>query len=257
MAEHTDSDPRTVNAGVKSSWTTARLVEPTSAGFLYLGVSSGRWLVPFALPRPRRRRILALMEETAGTLRRDPRVARADVFAAVLRPPGGNAGRGGDVPEADFDAVLLIETSAVADAAAVAAEGALADLVGTLEQLAPRTLVFAGSNVRRIGPVDHDRQGVFLFNYFSAGDVDTNLDAWQYTAGWFQDETGLDNSTVLQPADPATPYTLVNHCRWDRLRDILPALVFKRSFRTFVLRVFARNGVVPRPILYKLHRGRA
>ena len=92
-------------------------------------------------------------------------------------------------------------------------------------------------------------------NYFSAETVETNLDAWQYTAGWFQDQTGLSNSTVIQPVDTdAVPYRLVNHCRWDHLRDVLPSLIFKRSFHDFVLRVFADNKVIPRPILYKLHR---
>jgi len=47
---------------------------------------------------------------------------------------------------------------------------------------------------------------------------------------------------------------LVNHCRWDRLRDVLPALIVKRSFRSFVLTVFAAKRVVPDPILYRLHR---
>lgn len=73
--------------------------------------------------------------------------------------------------------------------------------------------------------------------------------------GWFHDETGLDNSTVLQPtAGSRVPYTLVNHARWDRLRDVLPALLLRRSFRSFVLRVFADNRVTPNPILYRLRK---
>lgn len=240
------------------AWTRVRLVEPSTAGFIHIGASSGPWRLPVALPRGRRRSILTLMGEVARILRRDPRVLRADVFRAVLRPPGRSDGPGRDVPDADFDAVLLVETTTVADASELrhgdVVSGLLADLRGT----AARTLVFAGSNARRIGAVDHDRQGVFLFNYFSAEDVTTNLFAWQYTAGWFQDRTGLDNSTVLQPVDAEdVPYTLVNHCRWDHLRDVVPALVLDRSFRDFVLRVFSENRVAPRPILHRLHRDRA
>jgi len=194
------------------------------------------------------------MHAAATTLRSDPRIVRADVFRGLLRPPGRSphsAGR--DVPDANFDAILLVETTTVADAADLPGEAILRRLVDDLPETAARTLVFAGSNARRIGPVDHDRQGVFLFNYFSADTVEANLFAWQYTAGWFQDETGLDNSTVLQPVAAAdAPYSLVNHCRWDRLRDVVPALLFKRSFRSFVLRVFGENGVAPRPILYRL-----
>ncbi|HEX6338310.1 MAG TPA: hypothetical protein VFZ85_15220 [Jiangellaceae bacterium] len=178
---------------------------------------------------------------------------RADVFRGLVRPPDGNLAVGG-VPPAEFDAVLLIETHTVADTSTLRDGDVVAGLLAKMAGVATRTLSFTASNVRRMGPVDHEQQGVFLFNYFAAEDVDTNLHAWQYTAGWFHDETGLDNSTVLQPAGSQGPYTLVNHARWDRLRDVLPALLFKRSFRTFVLRVFADNGVTPNPILYRLHK---
>lgn len=240
------------------SWTRATLVTPSTAGFVHVGASSGPWRLPLALPRRRRRRILDQMNAAAATLLRDPRVVRADVFEALVRPPGGRSAvpdRG--VPDADFDAVLLVETTSVAEATALPDARVLAVLLADLQELAARTLVFAGSNARRIAPVDHERQGVFLFNYFSANDVESNLFAWQFTAGWFQEETGLDNSTVLQPVDPDhVPYTLVNHCRWDHLHDVMPSLVFKRSFRSFVLRVFGKHQVVPRPILYKLYHRR-
>lgn len=242
--------------GVPDSWTRARLAEPSTAGFVHVGASSGRWRFPVPIPRARRRTALTLMRRAAATLRRDPHVVRADVFEALLRPPGRRReGAGQDVPDADFDAVLLVETATVAGAADLPGTPVLSRLLADLHEAAVSTLVFPGSNARRIAPVDHQRQGVFLFNYFSADDVDANLFAWQYTAGWFQDQTGLDNSTVLQPLDPdAVPYSMVNHCRWDRLREVLPALLFKRSFRNFVLRVFSENQVAPRPILYKLHR---
>lgn len=48
-------------------------------------------------------------------------VTRADVFQGVLRPPGeASHGGNGGVPDADFDAVLLIETTTVAAAAKLA-----------------------------------------------------------------------------------------------------------------------------------------
>ena len=108
-------------------------------------------------------------------------------------------------------------------------------------------------NVRRMGPVDHHRRGVFLFNYFYADRADLNLAAWQDTAGWFRDQTGLDNSTVLLPDHTSEPrYRLVNHARWDRLWDVLPALLFKRSFHSYVLEHFRVNGVAAMPVLYRL-----
>ncbi len=196
------------------------------------------------------------MHTAAQGLRQDPRVQRADVFRGVLRPPGTRPLPGQHPPLPAFDAVLLVQTEDPAGAAALAGVDALTDLVGELEAAGAATLAFAASNARRIGDVDHDRPGVFLFNYFTADEVEANLHAWQFTAGWFQDQTGLDNSTVLRPLDPSAPgsYTLVNHCRWDRLRDILPALVLKPSFRTFVLRTFAEHRTAPRPVLYRLAR---
>jgi hypothetical protein len=44
--------------------------------------------------------------------------------------------------------------------------------------------------------------------------------------------------------------------RWppgvDRLSDVLPSLIFKRSFRTYVLEHFRVNGVAAMPVLYRL-----
>ncbi len=235
-----------------ATWTTVRLVEPSSSGFLYVGVSSGSWRLPVLLPSSRRRSLLRQLHQCADELLLDPRVVRADLFRAALRPPGTmeNAARE-DVPPASFDAVMLVETTSPDTASSIAAEAPITSLRSSLRS----PLIFAGGNPRRIGSVEHTRQGVFLFNYFSAPDVSSNLRAWQYTAGWFQDETGLDNSTVIEPvAGASSPYTLINHCRWDHYRDVLPSLVFKRSFHTFVLRVFEEHGVVSRPTLYRLHR---
>lgn len=236
-----------------SRWSRARLIAPSGAGYVHVGASSGPWRLPPALPRARRRALLSLMHDAAQGLRQDPGVQCADVFRGVLRPPGTRSLSGQQPPLPAFDAVLLVQTEDPAGAAALARVGVLTDLVGELEAAGAVTLAFAASNARRIGDVDHDRPGVFLFNYFTADEVEANLHARQFTAGWFQDQTGLDNSTVLRPLDPSA-CTLVNHCRWDRLRDVLPALVLRPSFRTFVLRTFAEHRTAPRPVLYRLAR---
>ena len=237
---------------VPATWTKVRLVEPSNSGFLYVGASSGARRLPVFLPSSSRRALLRQLHESADELLLDPRVVRADVFQAALRPPGtlGNTA-GENLPPVAFDAVMLVETTTPHAAASLEAEAPIRNLRSSLGS----PLILAGGNPRRIGSVDHTRQGVFLFNYFSAANVESNLEAWQYTAGWFQDETGLDNSTVIEPVEGASsPYTLINHCRWDHYRDVLPSLIFKRSFHTFVLRVFGDHGVAPRPILYRLHR---
>ncbi|MGM1018244.1 MAG: hypothetical protein ACQEW8_11985 [Actinomycetota bacterium] len=238
--------------GVRDSWTTARLIEPSTKGFLYVGIRSGRWPLPPALPSAKRRRALRTLHSIRTALAADSRVERGDVLRGTLRPPGASRGFDGQhTGDAAYDAVLLIETRTPEDARELASDSRLLRIAAEF----PDSLVFPSRNVRRIGPVDHERRGVFLFNYFTADDVAGNLHAWQYTAGWFQDETDLDNSTVLEPT-VESPFTLVNHCRWDRYADVVPALIAKPSFRSFVLQFFAKNRVAPRPVLYALHTGR-
>lgn len=230
-------------------WTTAALIDPVSTGFVQLSVRAGNWPIPPALPSRRRRRVRAMIHELADDIRDD--VLEATVFTALVRPPGGGAASA----EAAFDLVLLVETADAGAARALIESDAWRSRVEAIAAASVECMPFVATNPRRMNPVDHSRGGVFLFNYFTAPTVEANLFAWQYTAGWFQDQTGLDNSTVLQPvAGQGTPFTLVNHCRWDHLRDVLPDLAFTRSFRTFVLRVFAENGVQPRPLLYRISR---
>lgn len=122
-----------------------------------------------------------------------------------------------------------------------------------IKDAATYTHIITATNIKHISPVDHKRQGVFLFNYFFADNVEQNLAIWEYTAGWFQQETGLDNSTVLLPSEPGhSKYSIINHCRWNKMRDVLPSLIFKKSFRSYVLNNFYNNNVAAMPVLYKL-----
>jgi hypothetical protein len=58
---------------------------------------------------------------------------------------------------------------------------------------------------------------------------------------------------VLLPRDGERSHcNVINNCRWDRLRDVLPSLAFKRSFRTFVLANFEANNVAAMTILYRM-----
>src|SRR5690606_2967221 len=122
---------------------------------------------------------------------------------------------------------------------------------------------FAACNAKRIAEVDHDRDGVFLFNYFYAPDIGAKgadgleilRAVWEYTAGWWTAKANLTNSTPLQPLEgEQSDYSLINLCRWDRLIDVLPHLVFRPSLRRFVLANFTANDIVAMPILYRLAR---
>ncbi len=229
-------------------WPRAELQEPSGHGFLLIGVTTGGWTLPFTLPSHRRRALLVRLHLLAQYFSAHGDVVRADVFRGLVRPPGTQAGIGTTSRAPRHDAVLLVETTTPR------AADRLADDRLVLHQLHDtRCEVVAAKNVRRMGDVDRDRAGVFLFNFFAAADVDENIAQWQHTAGWFATETGLDNSLVLQPLDPSsTDHSIVNFCRWDRLTDVLPALTFKRSFHSYVLDTFRRHRIAPRPLLYRL-----
>jgi hypothetical protein len=50
-----------------------------------------------------------------------------------------------------------------------------------------------------------------------------------------------------EPAD----YGLINHASWPTLRTFLPSLMFRPTFRSFVLANFKTNGVAAQPIIYR------
>ena len=232
----------------------ARLVEATKSGYLLIAAEVDRR--PMFLPNSRAKRaLIRAIKELLPLLRSDERVLEAVAFDGLLAParPGEVLKGRPAVPIARFDFALLVETSSPATAEELEQEELWSTLRRTVDARGRRSYRLRAHNVRRMGPVDHDRDGVFLFNYFFADRADLNLAAWQYTAGWFRDQTGLDNSTVLLPDASSEPsYKLVNHARWDRLWNVLPALIFKRSFHTYVLRHFSANGVAAMPVLYRL-----
>jgi hypothetical protein len=232
----------------------ARLVEPTKSGYLLVAAEVDRR--PMLLPDSRaKRRLLRRVTGLLAALRTDQRVLDTGVFNGILAParPGEILKQRPDVPIARFDLAVLVETASPAAAAELEGEASWTALVGAIQAASRRGYRLRARNVRSMGPVDHRRQGVFLFNYFYADRTDLNLAAWQYTAGWFRDQTGLDNSTVLLPDDTTEPrYRLINHARWDRLSDVLPSLIFKRSFHTYVLEHFRVNDVAAMPVLYRL-----
>lgn len=241
-------------AATREAFSPARLVPTTTSGYLLVAGEVDRR--PMFLPPSRRKRqLVARLRRDLDALRSDGRVIEANLFTGLLTPPGrGEVLRGRtDLPPARFDVALLVETSDQEAARAVEQDPAFRALSDRIGAESRRTYRLRATNVRSMGPVDHLRQGVFLLNYFYAERTDLNLAAWQYTAGWFMDQTGLDNSTVLLPEQTNEPeYRLVNHARWDRLRDVLPALLFRRSFHTYVLEHFRLNGVAAQPILYRI-----
>ena len=230
------------------------LIEPTSSGYIHIAAEVDTRL-PFFPASPNKKRLLQKCKRLCKQLEAKKFVQRATLFKAVLIPPGRGKflKQRPNVHQARFDVSILIELTTGSDVESVRAEPVFAELEMCLKNAAHYVHTINANNIRRIGPVNHERDGVFLFNYFFADDVEQNLAVWEYTAGWFEKETALNNSTLLLPTDESnSEYTVVNHCRWDRLSDILPSILFKRSFRSYVLGNFEANNTAASPILYKL-----
>jgi hypothetical protein len=233
----------------------ARLVEPAVSGYLLLAAEVDAQ--PFFLWSSRTKR--HLVEDASAWCARiawEAGVLEAVTFKAVLIPPIGEAAflrrRRNKFHRARFDLVVLVETDSVERAEALRQGVIFRAFEDRVREDAGYVYVVAAGNAKRIGAVNHKRDGVFLFNYFYADSPEQNLAAWERTAGWFQQQTGLDNSTLLMPARPdLSQYALIDHSRWDHLRDILPSF-FKRSFRDFVLAQFDADDAAPMPILYRL-----
>jgi hypothetical protein len=245
-------------AYAKPEYGTARLVAPAPSGYLLLAAEVDAQ--PFFLWTSRTKR--HLIEDASAWCARiaqEAGVLEAVTFKAVLIPPLGEAAflrrRPNEFHRARFDLAILVETDSVERAEALRRHALFRGFEDRVREEAGHVYVVAASNAKRLGAVDHARDGVFLFNYFFADSPAQNLAAWERTAGWFQQKTGLDNSTVLMPmhAD-LSQYTLIDHARWDRLSDILPSLLLERSFRDFVLAQFDASDAAPMPIFYRLAR---
>ncbi|MDP4511231.1 hypothetical protein [Nonomuraea turcica] len=56
----------------------------------------------------------------------------------------------------------------------------------------------------------------------------------------------------MQPLeDEPADYGLVNHASWPNWRTFLPSLIFRPTFRRFVLTNFKANGIAAQPIIYR------
>ncbi len=225
----------------------ARMLAPTTDGFLMLAAEVGTWRGPFP---PDVSELAFRTKELGQRLQ----ALEVNVFRAILRPPGEGeallAARG--ISPARYNLVVLARVESPQTALRLRESTAYQTLAATVRAACSRTVEIAAANAARLGDVDHTRDHAFLFNYFYADDTDTLMKVWQYTAGWFQAKTALPNSTVLQPlqGEPAT-YGIVNHASWPHLRAFLPSLLFRPTFRSFVLANFRANNIAAQPIIYR------
>lgn len=232
------------------------LKPPSKHHYLLLAAEVDATFSPFFLRTSnKKKKLLAYCKSKCEKIKQQTGIEDVAVFKAKLIPPGkGKLLRERHhVPIAKFDVVVLIEINDILTVSDIESNKYLNEIKEQLEKIAKKTFFSVATNERRIDSVDHNIQGVFLFNFFYADQLEQNLGIWEYTAGWFQQETGLDNSTLLLPdKQNKSQYSVINHCRWDKMSDVLPSLLFKKSFREFVLDNFYSNKVAAVPILYQL-----
>lgn len=231
------------------------LIEPNTSGYLLFALEvDHRPPIGFFLESKKKQKILRNLKTLVANLN-DNKIIDATLFKTILMPPGRGEflKKRPEVSIAKFDVVLLVQFDSHDAAVKYKESSEWALIEQEYKSDVTKTLTVSGKNARRIGPVDHSKKGVFLFNYFFADDVNQNLSIWEHTAGWFEYQTGLDNSELILPDNPTqNSYKIINHCRWNHLVDIMPSLLFKPSFRGFVLKNFESNNIAAIPILYRL-----
>ena len=232
----------------------AHLTDPPQRGYLHLAAvvepPAGR--TPFPRTSPAKAALLERLKSLAGRVEDLDAVVKATVHRAVVVPPAGGYAKREDVHQARYDVVVLVETTSVDTIGEAQKSEAGEALHAALAGAASDLHVMPAHCVKCIADVDKTRPGLFLFNYFAAEDASVALELWDWLAGWYSVQTGLDNSTVLQPIEPAD-YAFVNHARWDYgLPRFLLHQVTKPSFRSYVQANLLANRTGSMPVMYRL-----
>jgi hypothetical protein len=202
-------------------------------GYVYAGyrVAAPRQ-APFVRPSRERDAAAANLRATCQELAARQDVVSATLFRAVLMPPIPGAPR--------HDLLLLVRT-----------EGPGSEVLDALANREPEPAVaFAATNTHRIGDTDARAHGTFLFNHFTGSEPGAAASTWKDLTGWYTAKTGVDNSTLLTPEQPA-PFAIVNYVRLPRgpLAFMLDQLR-RPSFHTVVRRRLRRAGLRALPVCY-------
>ncbi|WP_227377964.1 hypothetical protein [Haladaptatus halobius] len=243
-----------------STYSRAQFIEPSSLGYIHIGATVRPRSLPLTLlPNGREKtELLTRLKERARHLEELEAVETAAIFETAAMPPLHRLPyikeHKDSIHLARFDVAVLIETKSPVAAREVQDTQAYQSLMDAIQNAATDVHVMAARNEKRIGDVDKTKQGVFIFNYFVADDPDVMLELFDYLAGGYVAETGLDNSTLLVPLDNENAdYIAINNARWDIgiLRFLWRELTNK-SLRSFVQTNLKANQVGAMPVLYRL-----
>jgi hypothetical protein len=234
-----------------------RLIEPAPLGYVHVAaeVRAPKRPGPVLLSRERSQLVGAL-NVLGRQLERVPGVQKVTVYEAMAfgLPSAYVRQRATSIQPARFDVVVLAETDSPDVTPDVRGSTEYQALIDHLTARSRRVHAIAARNIKRVGDVDKSRPGTFLFNYFVGENPQVVLELWDYLAGWYQVETGLDNSTLLTPLEgEASNFIIINHARWDgSLVSVLAKQLAKKSFRSYVLGNLDANQVGAMPIIYRL-----
>ncbi|WP_063828706.1 hypothetical protein [Actinopolymorpha alba] len=249
MNAHITADPR---------YSKAHLIDPSPYGYIHIGaeISPPSRPGPILRRSPEKRRLENHLKGLGRQLEQVDNVVKVTVYDAVGIPPLQRLPyvreRINTIELPRFDVAILVETTSPTVIPEAQASQAYDALLGALGEQAKRTRVTTARNAKRIGDVDKTRPGTFIFNHFVADDAAVMVDLFDYLAGWFEVEAGLDNSTLLTPLEES-PYVAINHARSGGSPVRLAARVFpKKSFRDYVLGNLQANNVGAMPVLYRL-----
>lgn len=235
----------------------AELITPNIKGYIHIGVEIDVSVFPFFLSTSKRKKdIIKNSDQILTEIARQESVETISSFRATIMPTVKQnylESIKSDIQVAKFDVAFLIETKNVEYAKELRNQENMQNLTNYLEENTASMHIAVFENVKRIAEVNKQLGGIFLFNHFHAEDINELLPVWEYTAGWFTSETGLNNSTLLMPAKgERSEYSVINHCRWDKLSHILPKLIFSKSLRLYVRDNFEANRIASMPILYRV-----
>jgi hypothetical protein len=259
IAEHHESEA-SVNlqlAHPNPAYGKVSLIEPAPLGYLHIGAE----VRPPARPGPvvpsrERSQLVGGLKVLGRQVERVDGVRKVTVYEAIaFAPPSSYVRqRTGLLQPARFDVAVLVETESPGMIGAVRESTDGQTLVEYLTENSRRVHALAAGNIKRVGDVDKSRPGTFLFNYFVGDDPEVVVELWDYLAGWYQVETGLNNSTLLAPLDgEPSEFVVINHARWDgSLLSVIFKQLGKKSFRSYVLGNLDDHHVGAMPILYRL-----
>jgi hypothetical protein len=231
----------------------AHLVDPPPRGYLHLAAAVQPPVgPPFPRTGTRKAALLDRLKALARQAEDESAVEKATVYRAVVMPPAGGYAKQNGIRQARYDVAVLVETSSPDTSDEVGKSDTYQAMREAITNAASDVYEMSARCVKSLGDVDKSRPGLFLFNYFAAEDPAVALELWDYLAGWYQAETGLDNSTVLQSDNP-TDYAFVSHARWDYgVPRLLLLQLTKPSFRSYIQANLLVNRTASMPLLYHL-----